>query len=959
MATHHGKSHHPSTPAAPATPPTPQWQPLNWSFPFAPTNGNTADPQTWLKALARADGGFYPLGANGMFHGGIHFDAATGGALKQGDGIRVIADGEVVAYRLDSKYPELTYPTTPKRYALYSTGFVLVRHKLVLPPEPKPSIAPAAAAAPASGASTASADGTPSYQPPADEVLEFYSLYMHQLDWAGYQAAVQAGDGNSQSASSIHPLPFWRGDKRFRVGSKTNDRQALPPQLNTPFRFDVDSTTLDATPAGNDARLAGLAAGPTPGSIGPLVAPTDETLRYTVPATLAADASQNPDTGQIGIAIRDRANGTVIGLLPRGGELSVAGNAATGWAQIAAITKGTPVAAVAGGMQDPRATTGCVSLGKLDAVVDPKPLDTVVVLDTPYPVKAGDVVGYLGEYQRYRESQQLPPKPMHPMLHVEVFAGTQLESFISKSQERAKKLPESGKTLLVIRQGAKLVKAAEPDSNNLVRAGLLLTLTKDDPGKGWWAKVQPTQLPAQSAAHGHGHGRAHHASGTPVGSPLWVERSVAGKAASSVVRAWSTFPLRIANAPSQAVGYQQVLSRGQLDQSIDNSNATDDHGSHWWQIPGGDMNGMTILGWVCEKDHPDTQWESPWSWPGFDTVDTTSIPVLDLYRRNLYVTKQLLDGEEEAFSTVAATVNAGLLIGKLERAANRQGDGKGTVTPADLRKALTIPWLAEAVSHLIVRYQSEWGGDMSRWDQLSKVMGNGKHIWQAELERIEKLQWWDKVKAVKGFPADPDVWHIHPVGLVGNFAGAGGVGLTIEEARVRAFLRMIRVGEGTERPAGYERLFGGQSFVKDYGRDFSDHPRILITRTNSKGKTLRSTAAGAYQVMGYNWDDPAYVAYRRKYGITDFNPASQDRYCVILLKYKRHALEDIKSGEIQKAVIKDGCNLEWASLPGNNYGQGGVGMNTVVEKFSEYLRDELSGKSDLAVSIGGIDDLIK
>ena len=217
----------------------------------------------------------------------------------------------------------------------------------------------------------------------------------------------------------------------------------------------------------------------------------------------------------------------------------------------------------------------------------------------------------------------------------------------------------------------------------------------------------------------------------------------------------------------------------------------------------------------------------------------------------------------------------------------------------------------------------------------------------------------DQVRAIKGFPADPAVWHIHPIGLVGNFMGASGGGLTLEEARVRAFLRMIRVGEGTETPAGYERLFGGQSFVTDYGRDFSDHPRILITRTNSKGKTFKSTAAGAYQVMGYNWDDPAYVGYRQKYGISDFSPISQDRYCVILLKYKRRALEDIKNGQIQKAVISDGCNLEWASLPGNSYGQGGVDMNTVNAKFLAYLSDELSGKSDLAAPIGSLDDLIR
>ncbi|WP_027796318.1 cell wall hydrolase [Paraburkholderia acidipaludis] len=785
MTKHNGHPKHPATPAAPTAPPPPQWQPLNWSFPFAPKSGNPADPQTWLKALSNADGGFYPLGSNGMIHGGIHFDAATGGVLKQDDGVKVIADGEVVAYRLDSTYPELTYPKTPPCYALYSTGFVLVRHELVLPPAPEkagtsstsPSTPAGASgassttpAAPASGASAGGTSTPQAYQPPADEVMEFYSLYMHQLDWAGYKAAEASGSG--QAASPIHSLPFWEGDKHYRVGSKANDRQAQPPQLNTPFRFDLNSTNADS--AGefeNCLPLDSVAAGPSPGSLEALTWQSKPTLRYALPSGDAGNTASAPESAQ-GVRILDRVKGTVIGLLPRGGELGVTGTATSGWAQIATIISGTPVAAVAGGTPDPRAATGWVNLDELDTVVDPKPLDTVVVLDKPYPVKAGDVVGYLGEYENSTHAQILPPQPMRPMLHVEVFTGVQIKDFISKSQDRAKQLPDSGKTMLVIQQGAQLVKPADPQNIPTV-IGKTLVPAKGDPGKGNWAKVQPTEYPTQAAAHSHGQGHAHHAShptGTPVGKPVWVERKFAGKAATSMVRTWTDFPLLLANAKSAAVGYQQVFSRAQLDQLFDSGKAVDEQGTQWWSITAGDADGNTISGWVCEKNHPNTEWQSPWSWPGFDTVDTTSVPLLDMYRRNLYEVKQLLDGEEEEFRVVAATVNAGLLIGKLEQAAKRQGSGKGNVIPADLKNALNVPWLAEAVSHLIVRYESEWGGDMSKWEKLLSIMGDaGKPIWKTEMERIKKLQWWDQAKAVKGYPSDPEVWHIHPIGLAGNF----------------------------------------------------------------------------------------------------------------------------------------------------------------------------------------------
>jgi hypothetical protein len=741
---------------------------MNWSFPFAPVSGNEADPQTWLGALASSDGGFYPLGSNGMYHGGIHFDAGTGGKLKQGDGVRAIADGEVVAYRLDSTYPELTYPPFPQRYALYSTGFVLIRHRLVLPPEPDKQGTSSTPATPASGASA-----TQAYQPPADEVLECYSLYMHQLDWKGYQDAQT--EGGNASAPSIHPLPFWQGDKHFRVGGNASDHQAQPRQLNAPLNLGTPSGVLSAATLGGGALIGSALSGPAPDSLGALSTYPDQ-VRHTLPPASVAEASQDAGAPQTGVRICDRANGTVIGLLPRGGELSVVGNVAKGWALIGTITKGAPVAVIAGGTPDPRALTGWVNLHELDAVIDPKPLDTVVVLDKPFPVKAGDVVGYLGEYQNSTEASLLPPKREFPLLHIEVFTGAQVNDFINKSKERAKKLPD--KPLLLIEQGAKLVKPADPQINTGL-AGMKLALAtgkQGDPGKGLWAKVQPTKLAAQPSAHGHGNNDNHPASRTPVGDPLWVERTkYAGKVAGATVPTWATFPLQLANAQAPSVGYQQVFSRAQLDQGREIDRATDDQGAQWWKITAGDEDGRTITGWVRDRigdqNHPNTRWESPWAWPGFDTVDTTSVPLLDMYRRNLFEAKRLIEGDDEReFSTIAATVNAGQFIGKLETAAKRQGSGKGNVVPADLRRALTVPWLAEAVSHLIFRYESEWGGDMSKWEKFLPLLGElGKPAWTTEMERIKRLQWWDKLKAVKGFPADPDVWHMHPIGLVGNF----------------------------------------------------------------------------------------------------------------------------------------------------------------------------------------------
>lgn len=855
MATDHGPSHHPAAPAAPASRPPPQWQPLNWSFPFTPISGNDADPQIWLSALASSDGGFYPLGSNGMYHGGIHFDAGTGGKLKQGDGVRAIADGEVVAYRLDSTYPELTYRPFPPRYALYSTSFVLIRHRLVLPPEPgRQRTSSSTPPTSASGASATSASAQQAYQPPADEVLEFFSLYMHQLDRKGYQHA-QTETGNG-SAPSIHPLPFWQGDRHFRVGGKAKDRQAQPRQLNTPLNIDPPSGGLGDGTRGGGALLGGALSGPLADSVDALATYPDQ-VRYTVPPARPADASQNTGTPQAGVRIRDRANGTVIGLLPLGGELTIVGNAANGWAQIAEIIKGSPVAHIAGEAPDPRAVTGWVNLDELDTLVDPKPLDTVVVLDKPFPVKAGDLVGYLGEYQSSAQASLLPPKREFPLLHVEVFTGAKINDFINKSKERAKKLPDNGKTLLLIQQGANLVKPAEPQSNTGL-AGLTLALAagkQGDPGKGRWAKVQPTQFAAQPSTHGHGRSHHHPASGTPVGDPLWVERTrYAGKVAGATVPTWAHFPLQLARAQGPSVGYQQVFSRAQLEQGREIDRATDDQGARWWSITAGDEDGRTMTGWVRDRigdrNHPNTLWESPWAWPGFDTVDTTSVPLLDMYRRNLFEAKRLIEGDDEKeFSTVAATVNAGQFIGKLEKAAKRQGSGKGNVVPSDLRKALTVRWLAQAVSHVIFLYESEWGGDMGKWEKILPLMGElGGPIWKNEMERIRKLQWWDAVKTVKGFPASPDVWHIHPIGLVGNFfASRSGL-----DELIRKIGDIISGGEG-----GYESYNTGTNGPHGaVGHSYMTRPQGTVT-----GKTINAILATEH----LSYTDPARFYTTGKY----------------------------------------------------------------------------------------------
>lgn len=136
----------------------------SWTYPFPLKRANgPSTPETYLAALAAAQDGFYPIGANGLWHGGIHFGAETADRFNQDGGVKCIADGEVVAFRLDSELQRLSYPGGIK--AGYSKGFTLVRHRLVLPPvpmQPGGSNGPSPAA-PASAPQNAT--------PPAQDIL--------------------------------------------------------------------------------------------------------------------------------------------------------------------------------------------------------------------------------------------------------------------------------------------------------------------------------------------------------------------------------------------------------------------------------------------------------------------------------------------------------------------------------------------------------------------------------------------------------------------------------------------------------------------------------------------------------------------------------------------------------------------------------------------------------------------
>lgn len=143
-----------------------------------------------------------------------------------------------------------------------------------------------------------------------------------------------------------------------------------------------------------------------------------------------------------------------------------------------------------------------------------------------------------------------------------------------------------------------------------------------------------------------------------------------------------------------------------------------------------------------------------------------------------------------------------------------------------------------------------------------------------------------------------------------------------QSANLRAFLRVIRAGETSQDDEAYRTQVGG-----DLLDSLDDHPRDVVA-VRIGGKTINSSAAGAYQFLRGTWDECAVAL-----ELTDFSPASQDVAAVFLIE-RRGALADVLAGRVREAIAK--CAKEWASLPGSPYGQPTKTLEQALAVYREW-----------------------
>lgn len=689
------------------------FQKTDTSVPAQPKQIEIKDANEYFQALAQAEDGFYPIGYNGQWHGGIHFGAQTAATLAQEGGIRCIADGEVAAYRINNDYPSVEYKSCAA--ARYSSGFVLVRHRLQLPPAPR-----ASSGGGAGNGASAPDNGTSSQQQTEPSVV-FYSLYMHVANWKAYEAEPK-----------LSRPGFWDGAKEYVVGEKASDKEeALAP-------------------------------------------------------------------GQTGLRVRD-SNHQPIAILPRGARLTLGAAVADrrGFHEISAITSGDSVPA---GQH-----IGRVYLPELDAISTPRAKDSVVVLSKPVEIKAGDLVGHLGQYQRYSDMNPMASTcSERPLVQLDVFTGDDLEAFIVQSRARDGQLDAAKKTLLHIKPGARLVQPTQPNLD--LPAGESALISADAPATGRWVKGRRGTVQTidkgllrgfSSTTRSYGNGNlfiaaVNPSSGSelsleqyealssaeqrtytqrkvlvPADGDVWLDRNAANQAGlvQGPNRVWSQFPLSVANVSGDPAEHARTVATKSAE-----ATAADAEGTRWFEVDAGGGATGTLHGWVCESGHANVELCSPWAWPGFVLMDTGSLQPRDLYGRALSRSRQALPEERGEMDALSQRAEQSPLFDALCQAID--ADGKDGITPLELRQALGKPWLAQALSRLAIKHHSEWAGPMDRWDAIDDLITDSrKDDWKAEKDRIKQLMWWDEASSFEGFPASARVHCIHPIALVDNFHG--------------------------------------------------------------------------------------------------------------------------------------------------------------------------------------------
>jgi muramidase (phage lysozyme) len=155
----------------------------------------------------------------------------------------------------------------------------------------------------------------------------------------------------------------------------------------------------------------------------------------------------------------------------------------------------------------------------------------------------------------------------------------------------------------------------------------------------------------------------------------------------------------------------------------------------------------------------------------------------------------------------------------------------------------------------------------------------------------------------------------------------------LKEARVRAFLKLIRSAEnssGGTSDDDYRKLIGTGS-VESLDH-FPDRPH----KVTIKGKTTDASPAGAYQITRGTWQSAVEHLAREGIQINDFSVASQDTVAKWIIR-ESHAMDQVRSGDLDGAIARP--RRQWVSLPGGSQPARGLTPAEARRRFESFVKE--------------------
>lgn len=767
-----------------------------WIYPVVVNGQNQPSASRYHEALMLAQTGFYPVSVNKLVHGGIHFDEDVlknlGIVNDKPSKVYCIADGEVIAYRVNDNYQKVDYGN---KVDFFSTGFVLVRHLLEMerieeaPPattegetstdaatnsSTENSTAPAANVSPSSNTQpttttpvqtsptgtntntptppTTTGDSSTASTPPATETakpkqpghqLYFYSLYMHLADTKYYE------DNPKEPAPAFWEqdiyrvidkgLDFVEGLNIRKMPDLTEGEILAVLQTGTKVELNLELHSEDYKWYAVTSLQEGYC------SI-PVLTPYEHegkkiigwiftgTRKQLTESTFDIKGKDSQLAKSKGLRVRDESKKNILAMLPEGTQIKITGDKKpkTYVELTQIIGNGQPTIPLP-------TEKKLVWYDSLENIVRGKEYNKVVVLDKPFPINAGDLVGHIG-HNRNKIIDIIDKKTdkngncididtlplgggieksrFRPGLHVECFTCEDLPTFITQTQAEASKVPDEDKTLVGISKGAKLL-ALPSDSDSTVgecfKGSEIKVLSKESNINWLQIEIQISKSETKTLWIEHNN---------EIQDKLKEKGNL--KDLASTTPAWSKFPLQeseLTGSKNEVDMPPLLLNINDKDLMENDKRAIDEKGTLWLKIEYAlDSKNIPIKGWTFIGSEG-VKKVSGWEWFDFKQIRETG-SLKEFYLSAKKATTRNKDNA--SLEHYKPTLKETLTI--LDKQYIQNSNKYATLTQDCFKGIAEKPPLTTALGRLLVHYKSEWyeeldaEGKRPEWEALNSEM---------------------------------------------------------------------------------------------------------------------------------------------------------------------------------------------------------------------------------------------